>query len=140
MTSEIELYAVQRGIEALQEKYAVLLQKMNELLETREALESLAGVDPDSAAWIPLGSGNFVAGKVTDPETVLVGLGGGAAAVKTREEALKIVERRISELEAEMNRTVSDIHRLTSELRRLQAEYSGESRAVDSEEKAEAGN
>ncbi|MDD5416661.1 MAG: prefoldin subunit alpha, partial [Candidatus Aenigmarchaeota archaeon] len=84
------------------------------------ALEEIEGKKGET--YIPLGSSNFVLGKVEDSENILVSIGSGLAIKKKRAEALEITNQRIKELQTEGTKINKELNRIGSELMKLQAE------------------
>ncbi len=72
--------------------------RLDELHRSKLALKELEGVK-ESNALIPIGAGNFISGKISDSKKVLVGVGGGIAVKKTREESIDILDKKIKEME-----------------------------------------
>ncbi|NOZ81973.1 MAG: prefoldin subunit alpha [Candidatus Micrarchaeota archaeon] len=116
----LKLLAIQEGMRVLQEKERLYSEKLIELRETLEAVKNIGNAGDE--VFIPLGSGNFVRGSLKDTEKILVGLGAGVAALRTREDAEKILEKRINELEKALEELSSQMERLASEFEKTQKE------------------
>lgn len=113
---------LQANLQIIKEREDMVVQRLHEMTETKETLEGLKNVKPDDETLIPLGSGNFVTGKITNCEKVLVGMGGGLAIKKPREEAIKFIEERVEEMNTALNELAKETQRTTIELQRLQPE------------------
>lgn len=113
---------LQGNLQVLKERQEFILQKLQEMTETKETLEGLKDVKPDDETLVPLGSGNFVSGKITNCEKVLIGMGGGLAIKKPREEAVAIIEKRIEELNSALLELSKEAQTTSMELQRLQPE------------------
>ena len=79
-------------------------------------------ISKSSDAFIPLGSGNFVKGKVEDSKMILVSIGGGAAIKKTKEEASKALDEKLSMIQNELNDLIGAEQQIVAELTRMQPE------------------
>ncbi|MEM5814300.1 MAG: prefoldin subunit alpha [Candidatus Aenigmatarchaeota archaeon] len=102
------------------------LARIEEAGRTKLALEELDRVEADGSAMVPIGAGTFVKGKITDTRNVLVSIGSDMAVMKTREEAIKFTEDRISEMQklaeelaAQERAVVADLQRLQPEIQRM---------------------
>lgn len=113
---------LQGNLQVLKERQEFILQKLQEMTETKETLEGLKDVKPDDETLVPLGSGNFVSGKITNCEKVLIGMGGGLAIKKPREEAIGIIEKRIEELNSALLELSKEAQTTSMELQRMQPE------------------
>lgn len=120
---------LQANMQALQEREHVIAQRFAELQETKQTIDELKTVKNNDETLIPLGTGNFISGKVLDSENVLVGLGAGVAIRKSREEAKKILDSRIQEMQnvvqdmsLQMQAITQEMQKLQPEIERLQAE------------------
>jgi len=71
---------------------------------------------------IPLGSGNFVFGKIDDAENIIVGAGAGVAIKKNKKEAMGILESRIGELENSLRGLTGQSQLIVEQLEKLQSE------------------
>jgi len=92
----VQFQIMEANLKALQEKTEEITQRVAEIESTRSAIEELKCIKPTSAL-IPLGSGNFVSGKIENTEEVIVGIGSGVAIKKKREDALAILDNTLKE-------------------------------------------
>ncbi len=89
---------LQQAHQQIQQQAQQLSQKIAELAAARQSLEDFEKVKP-SDALIPVGGGNYISGKISNSDEVLVTFGAGIAVKKTRAEAVRITEARLSELQ-----------------------------------------
>ncbi len=120
----LQFQLLQATHQTLRQQMEAALGRANELAQTRLALQSLGGVKP-AQAFIPLGSDNFVPGKIESSESILVSIGGDVAVKKTRAEALGILEERLGEMEKHMQETGQQIAVVEAEISRLQPQIEG---------------
>ena len=92
----MQFQMLQANIQSLQERENMLVQKIEELHRTRLSLKEL-DITKKGDAFIPIGSGNFIPGKITELDKVLIGIGGGVAVKKERTDAIGFVQERIDE-------------------------------------------
>ena len=112
---------MQNQLEAVRAQLQQLVSHAEELSVTKLTLENL-NIPKSSEAFIPLGSGNFVKGKVEDSKSILVSMGGGAAIKKNKEEAVKIVEDKIEKTQDQLNELAGAEQHIVAELTRMQPE------------------
>lgn len=112
---------LQSQLEGVRAQLQNLSGRAEELSNTKLTLENL-NISKSSEAFIPVGSGNFIRGKVEDSKNVLVSVGGSAAVKKTKEEAIKILNEKMSAVQDEGNELGRAEQQVLMELSRLQAE------------------
>ena len=89
---------LQQAYQQIQQQAQQLAQKIAELASAKQSLEDFEKVKP-SDALVPIGGGNYVSGKISNSDEILVTFGAGVAVKKSRAEAMKITEARLSELQ-----------------------------------------
>ncbi len=112
---------LQQAQQQIQQQTAQLAQKIAELASAKQSLEDFEKVKP-SDALIPVGGGNYISGKISNSDEILVTFGAGVAVKKSRADAMKITEARLNELQkigAEMS---SQQNLINLQLQSLQSE------------------
>jgi prefoldin alpha subunit len=117
----VQFQVLESNLKALQEKADEISQRVDELQITRTAIEELKDLKPTNAL-IPLGSGNFVSGRIENTEEVLVGIGGGIAIKKKREDAITVLDDTLKELEKTLEDIKNQIMDTALKLEKLQEE------------------
>lgn len=117
----VQFQILESNLKALQEKADELSQRIEEAQSTKTAIEELKQIKP-SNALIPLGSGNFVSGKIENTEEVLIGIGSGIAIKKKREDAIIVLDNTLKELEKNLDDVRSQIMSIALQLEKLQEE------------------
>ena len=117
----IEFQILDANFKLLQERAEILNKKLEELQKTGVAIEELKNMKPNKAL-IPLGSGNFVYGKIEDCDEIIVGIGSGVAIKKKREEALKNLDDRTKDIEKDMNDLLKQSSAFVIQLEKVQQE------------------
>jgi prefoldin alpha subunit len=115
----VHFQMLEANLKALQQKAEEANQRIEETHATRSAIEDLRNVKP-SQALIPLGSGNFVMGRVENSEDIVVGIGSGVAIKKTRDEAIEALDATMKELEHALEDMKSQIMGTALQMERLQ--------------------
>jgi prefoldin alpha subunit len=123
---EQQLQAKMMQFQILQGTYQTVQQQLqeaaaraNELAATKVTLEGMGGTKP-APALLPIGSDNFVAGRLEKVDTVLVGIGGGIAVKRARTDAIKIIDGKLEELQKHVGQLSQQLAALEAELSRLQ--------------------
>lgn len=117
----VQLRILQANMQIIHERHHVLSMRLQEFEETKQTISDIKSVKSGSEILMPIGSGNFVYGKVSDTEKVLVGVGGGIAIKKSPENALVFLDERIAEAKAAMEELGSQFAQMESEIRMLQS-------------------
>lgn len=117
----VQFQILESNLKALQEKADELSQRMEEAQSTKTAIEELKQIKP-SNALIPLGSGNFVSGKIENTEEVLIGIGSGIAIKKKRDDAIIVLDNTLKELEKNLDDVRNQIMSIALQLEKLQEE------------------
>ncbi len=115
----IEFQILESNLKMLQEKAEIFNSRMEELQRTKEAMEELKVTKPNKAL-IPMGSGNFVYGSIENCDDVIVGIGGGAAIKKKREDAMLNLDGRIKEIESELETLLKQVSTFVYQLEKTQ--------------------
>jgi len=117
----VQFQILESNLKVLQEKADELTQRIEEIQGTKMAIEELKGMKPTSAL-IPLGSGNFIAGKIENTEEILVGIGSGTAIKKKREDAIVVLDDTLKEMEKNLDDVRNQIMGIALQLEKLQEE------------------
>jgi prefoldin alpha subunit len=125
MQEKAILYQIlQKHMESLGQNASLLERRYEEIEMTRQALEDI-GKAKGSDILIPLGSGFFTHGKISDSRNMLVDMGAGIFMDKDAESSKSILDDRRKEIEKlaeemqhEMNEVSSRINSLAMEIER----------------------
>lgn len=118
----LQLQVLQSYAQTIQQQAQQVSQKIQELAQSKQALEDLKNVKP-ADALIPIGSGSYIFGKVSEPEQVLVTFGAGVAVKKTREDAFKLTDSRIADLQKILNEISMQGNLINAKMQELQSEF-----------------
>lgn len=118
----MQFQILEADMQVIHEREHALSRRLQELMETRHTIEDLKTVKNASEVLMPLGSGNFISGKISDAKKVLVGVGGGVAIKKSQEDALKFLDKRIEEADVALRELERQYMQVETELRRIQGE------------------
>lgn len=124
MQENVLIYQIlQKHLEELGQSALLLDRRYAEIEAAREAFEDIAGLKEKNEVLIPIGSGIFSYGKITDAKKVLVEVGAGVLMDKEPESARKFLEEKkqeieklAGELQAEINGTSEKMNAIASEL------------------------
>jgi prefoldin alpha subunit len=97
-----ELRLLESTSEALQNRTSLLNAAMTELAFALATIEGLGKEKTGAPLLVPIGGGSFIKADVAATDTLVVGMGAGVSVEKPREEAKRIVDKRIAELEKSM--------------------------------------
>ncbi len=96
-----ELRLLEGTADALKNRINLINAAMTELAYASATMEGLQ--KKNAPLLVPIGGGSYIKAKVETTETLVVGMGAGVSVEKSRDEAMQIVEKRVTELESSMN-------------------------------------
>jgi prefoldin alpha subunit len=117
----IRFQMMEANLKALQDRAGMLSERVQEIESTKNSIEDLKNVKP-SSALIPIGSSTFVHGKIESSDEVIVGIGGGIAVKKKREDAVATLDNALKEMEKNLDEIKVQITNLAFEMEKLQEE------------------
>lgn len=118
----MHLQILQANMQVIHERQHALSLRLQEFEETKQTIGDMKSVKNGSEILMPIGSGNFVSGKVSGAEKILVGVGGGIAIKKSPEDALKFLDERAAEAKSAIQELGMHFARMENELRMMQSE------------------
>lgn len=118
----MQFQILQANMQVIHERQHALSMRLREFEETKQTIGDMKSVKSGSEIFMPIGSGNFVSGKVSNTEKVLVGVGSGIAIKKSPEDALKFLDERVVEAKSAIQELGMQFAHMENELRMLQSE------------------
>ncbi len=134
MVNEINMY--QGQVDVLNQQMETVKASLTELTAAEETLNSIDGKE-GTETFVPIGAGSFVITEIKDTDSVIMGLGAGAAVKKNISEAKESVSTQKKDLEELMNKMNSDIQKLTDFIVRASPEAEALLRKLETEEAAQ---
>ncbi|MGZ7043153.1 MAG: prefoldin subunit alpha [Methanobacterium sp.] len=110
MANEINMY--QNQLDVLNQQMETVKASLTELNSALETLNSIEGKE-GTETFVPIGAGSFIITELKSTDKVIVGLGAGAAAKKSINDAKEDISSNKKELEELMNKMNGDIQKLT---------------------------
>lgn len=118
----MQFQLLENNTRALRAQLEQVAARMEELTRTKIGLEDLKDVKAGDSAFVPVGAGAFVEGKISDPSRVLISTGSDVAVKKTREEAIELIDERLAEIQKTAEELAAQERRVAAELQKLQPE------------------
>jgi prefoldin alpha subunit len=122
----IMLQLMKQQLNALAEQKNLINEKIAELAVSIDALKKLENVKEGQNIMATLGSNVFISADIHDTEKVLVNIGNGILARKSREDAIIFLQGNMEEignidkeLTSEINKYVAEIQKLEPELQKM---------------------
>lgn len=112
---------LQASIEEIKKRLQVVLKSLEELEISKRSLQDIRSLKKTDA-MIPIGSGNFVKGRVNDVEKVMMDIGSGIFVEKSLNQALELTEERIEEVKKVLTNLTAQEQMMQNELAKLQPE------------------
>lgn len=94
----VELRILEQTAEALQSRLNMINAVATDLAYANMALENLDEEKENAELLVPIGGTSYIRAKLDNPDKIVVGLGAGVSAEKTRQEAKEIIKKRLEEL------------------------------------------
>jgi prefoldin alpha subunit len=116
---------LQKHLESLTQNAVMIERRYEEMEATRLALEDIERLKEKNEILVPLGSGFFTYGKITDSGKMLVDAGAGIFMDKDTDSSKRLLEERKQEIEklaGEMQQEIGDV---SSRLNSLAMELEG---------------
>ena len=118
----MEMQMISQQMQQTQKQIQMLGQQLQELELTREALDDISKTEPETEIRVPLASGIFVKGKITDNKEVFVNVGAGTSVKKTIAEAQALIDNQLKELKDFRTQTELSLQQLASKAQVLEKE------------------
>ena len=117
---------LQANMETMKEQAVLLQHKFVELESARQAVEDIQKAKQLNDTLIPLGSGIYMHGRITEGKKMLVDVGAGVLLNKDMESSLEVIEDKKKEIEAvlanmqdNMGKVVNKMNEIGMELQSL---------------------
>jgi len=94
----VELRMLEQTAEALQSRLSIINAVATDLTYANMALENLDKEKENAELLVPIGGTSYIRAKLDNPDRIIVGLGAGVSAEKTRQEAKEIIKKRLEDL------------------------------------------
>ncbi len=122
----ILMQILQQNLENMRKQQQILENQYMEVKSTTNSLEEIKKMDKGSDVLIPLGSGCFARGKITDRKEFLTDVGAGIVLDKDTKginellgERLKEIENSIAENQTQMETIAERVNKITSEIQSM---------------------
>ncbi len=112
-----ELRLLESTADALQNRINLVNAALTELAFAATTIEGLEQETKGTQLLVPIGGGSFINAKVATIEDLVVGMGAGVSVEKPREEAKRIIEKRIAELQKSMNTLQQQLSQVLEQMR-----------------------
>ncbi len=131
-----ELRLLEGTAEALQNRINLINAGTTELSFAAATIDGLAEEKKGAPLLVPIGGGSFVKAQVATTETLVVGMGAGVSVDRSREDAKKIVEKRVAELEKSMGALQDQLGQVLERIRLNRQQLEDVSRKLSSQRRA----
>lgn len=95
----LEIRLLEQTFEALQQRLNMINAVATDLSYANAALENLEKEKENAELLVPIGGTSYIKAKLDNPDRIIVGLGAGVSAEKTRQEAKEIIKKRLEDLQ-----------------------------------------
>ena len=115
-----------QNLESLKQQMQLVEQQFIEVKSTIMSIDDLKGMGEKNEIFLPLGSGCYGKGKITESNEMLLNVGAGVFVNKEAAAAKSLLEKRVKELErageeiqAQMERILKQMNELGVEIQEL---------------------
>jgi len=117
-----ELGDYQTTADLLRQQLSILASSISELSMTVETVKTIKGLKPDTEVLVPIGSDSFATAKVALTDRVITGLGANIVAERSVEDAVRMLEARITEFGQAMEQARQELEKLGERIEALRPE------------------
>ncbi len=117
-------------IKSLEEQHLAAERIISDMNKTSATLKGLKDPDNEQDVMIPIGSGVYLEGKITNWQRIHVNVGSGTIVPKSLDEALELLDEQMKNyrgLIGEITKTIQDkvmqIQQIENELRKMQGNF-----------------
>lgn len=111
-----------QNLESLKQQLEIVEQQFIEVKSTMLSIDDLKGMGGSNEIFLPLGSGCYGKGEVTDNKEILVNVGAGIFVNKKTASAKSFLDERVKELEKAGGEIQSQMERIVKQLNELGVE------------------
>ncbi|NOX71824.1 MAG: prefoldin subunit alpha [Candidatus Micrarchaeota archaeon] len=116
----IVLYQLLKNtVEDMEKQMVAVEQKMVELKATQLAIEEIKKIRAENEILVPMGTGIYGHGKITDKETLLVDVGANILMEKNPEAAEKFINERMNEIKDIERKIKNDMGQLANKMNEI---------------------
>lgn len=131
MVNEINMY--QSQLDVLKQQIESVNASIAELTSAEESLKAIKGKE-NTETFVPIGAGSFLITELKNTDQVIMGLGAGAAAKKSIDDAIESISSQKKELEQLVDKMMGDVQKLTDFIMRKSPEAEALLKKVESQE------
>jgi prefoldin alpha subunit len=117
-----ELEEYQNTAELLRQQLSIWASSISELSMTIETVKTIKGLKPETEILVPIGSDSYATTKIAVTDRVITGLGSNISAERSIEDAVKMLEARISEFAEHLEQGRSELEKLGERIDALRPE------------------
>jgi len=117
-----ELGDYQTTADLLRQQLSILASSISELSMTVETVKTIKGLKPDTEVLVPIGSDSYATAKIALTDRVITDLGANIAAERSVEDAVRMLEARMTELGQTMGQFRQELEKLGERIEALRPE------------------
>jgi len=117
-----ELGDYQTTADLLRQQLSILASSISELSMTVETVKTIKGLKPDTEVLVPIGSDSYATAKIALTDRVITDLGANIAAERSVEDAVGMLEARMTELGQTMGQFRQELEKLGERIEALRPE------------------
>ena len=121
----MEYKAIDEHIKQLQKQLEVLTNHLVEMHSTSSSLDDLDKIKKDKEMFVPISSGIFAKGTISNTSELLVNVGANVVVSKDIASAKKLIQHQIDEMKKVHKRMVEELEKMAQKASELEVQLQG---------------
>ncbi|MBI4452173.1 prefoldin subunit alpha [Candidatus Woesearchaeota archaeon] len=121
----MEYKAVEEHIQQLQKQLEALTSHLVEMRSTSNSLEELAKTPKGKEIFVPISSGIFAKGSISDTSDLLVNIGANVVVTKDIASAKKLIQHQIDQMKNVHGKMLEELEKMAQKAAELEARLQG---------------
>lgn len=121
----MEYKAIEENINQLQKQLEILTGHLVEMHSTNSSMDDLDKIKKGKEIFVPISSGIFAKGTISDTSEILVNVGANVVVSKDIASAKKLIQHQIDEMKKVHKKMVDEMEKMAQRAAELEAQLQG---------------
>ena len=121
----MEFQELEQHIKQMQKQLEMITNQLMELNMTRNSLDEFVNIKPGKEVFVPLSSGIFVKGVISDTSGLLVNVGANVVVKKDIPSTKKLIENQMEEIKKIQKQIVDELESMTNRASQIETQLQG---------------
>ncbi len=118
----MEFQMMEQQLKQMEENLQQLDAQLMEITAIQKSITELGSIKPNTEVFVPVSTGIFVKGTITDASTLLVNVGNNVIVDKTAPETVDLLEKQVGEVTKMRQKFASEMNKLALKMAGAEAE------------------